>query len=565
MKAGIQNFRGIAQAEIEINQIALIIGKNGAGKTSIATAIGAAATGNAIPFAKLAKKDCGIMLHNGQKSGAVTLSGEMGSTMIQWPKAAVMSDGRPPSCSLIAAGMQDLLNMPKKEALDYLQTLLKAEVSESDFLEAMKAEDIEDKAAKRVWLTIEAQGWDGAVARGKETGARFKGAWQQITGQTYGSKVAETWVPDNWSDDLEGADIATLEAALDAARKGLEEAIGKNAINQQEAEKLREDAAALPEWEKKRDELAEKLEALKKEQAEVEERFKNSPATDSKETLTCPHCDKEVHLTAVSGTKRALVKAQAIDEKKLKELRLAYAGICGERENVAGRVNAALKEMREVEQRLSDCTIAAAKLEKVGDAISTDDAAKEVEAKRWEVQTAQARIVTFEKRKDAKGTADMISSNQKIIDLLETTGLRQTKMAQCLDAFQSSIIDPLVETFGAKPLTIDVDLNITLGGTPYAMLSAGEQFRVRCLLQLAIAKIEKAGLVIIDGADILDQGGRNGLLKAVISTGIPAIICVTVNKPDQVPDLAAAGKGVTYWVEAGSCQPVAAKPKSIAA
>ncbi len=63
------------------------------------------------------------------------------------------------------------------------------------------------------------------------------------------------------------------------------------------------------------------------------------------------------------------------------------------------------------------------------------------------------------------------------------------------------------------------------------------------------------GLLIIDGADILDQGARGRLLKMVLNSGIPAIICMTLNKPDMAPDLSAAGAGVTYWVENGTCKP----------
>ena len=87
MQAVIQNFRGIADGHIDIAPIALLTGRNGAGKTSIARAIGAAVTGQAVPFDKLTKKDCAIMLKDGAKTGAVTLSNEEGSTTFAWPKA----------------------------------------------------------------------------------------------------------------------------------------------------------------------------------------------------------------------------------------------------------------------------------------------------------------------------------------------------------------------------------------------------------------------------------------------------------------------------------------------
>src|ERR1700744_5869665 len=107
MRAIVQNFRGIGEAQIEISPIALLTGMNGAGKTSIARAIAAAATGRGVPYDKLTKKDCAVMLRSGTRSGKVTLSADEGSTTIEWPKAEAQSDGRPPFASPIAAGLTD--------------------------------------------------------------------------------------------------------------------------------------------------------------------------------------------------------------------------------------------------------------------------------------------------------------------------------------------------------------------------------------------------------------------------------------------------------------------------
>jgi len=98
----------------------------------------------------------------------------------------------------------------------------------------------------------------------------------------------------------------------------------------------------------------------------------------------------------------------------------------------------------------------------------------------------------------------------------------------------------------------------------YSMLSASEQYRVRTVVQLTIAQLERASLVIIDGADILDQPARGKLLQTVLKNGIPSIICMTHNKPDTAPYLAAANAGQTYWVSDGTCRayPFAAPEKT---
>src|SRR5450432_2183058 len=102
MKAVVQNFRGISEAQIAISPIALITGKNGAGKTSIARAVAAAVTGKAVPYDKVTKKDCAVMLRTGTRMGSVTIVTDEGSTTVEWPKAEAQSDGKPPFASPIA-------------------------------------------------------------------------------------------------------------------------------------------------------------------------------------------------------------------------------------------------------------------------------------------------------------------------------------------------------------------------------------------------------------------------------------------------------------------------------
>ncbi len=58
--------------------------------------------------------------------------------------------------------------------------------------------------------------------------------------------------------------------------------------------------------------------------------------------------------------------------------------------------------------------------------------------------------------------------------------------------------------------------------------------------------------------EIEDESGRGKLLTMVKDSGLPTVICMTLNKPDGAPDLAAAGIGNTYWIENGVCRAVSA-------
>ena len=277
--------------------------------------------------------------------------------------------------------------------------------------------------------------------------------------------------------------------------------------------------------------------------------------TISKVDYSCPHCEGLVHITAVSGSEYMLTKAAPVDENQLTEKRLAHAGLCGEQNNIKAQLAAKSNELKIASAERDTALAAKQKLEGISDAAPAQSY-EHVAMERDLVRQSEQRLVMFEKHRDAFKTSEQIATNQVIIDLLDETGIRKQKLQLSLDAFIESYIAPLCEAFGVAKLYMDCDLNVAVGSVYYQMLSASEQFRVRTILQVAIAQLEKASIVIIDGADILDQGGRGKLLTMVKDTGLPTIICMTLNKPDAAPDLAAAGIGKTYWIENNTCHAV---------
>ena len=555
MKATIQNFMGISEAHIEISPIALITGHNYAGKTSIARAIAAAATGKAIPYDKIAKKDCGVILRHGSKAGSVVLETEEGNTSVAWPKAEVSSEGRPPVASAIAAGLTDLLSMPHKEAMDYVINLLKADVRKDDFVASLVDAGVSAPAADKVWLTVDAQGWDAALARAKETGSRLKGAWEAVTREKFGSKKAAEWLPQEWEDGLQNQKLESLDAAVTSARKQLEIAIAKGAVNSAEIANVKAQADALPTLEAQKKDAEGSVASILAEQQKVEQKLRNTPNPNAKHDYSCPHCEGKINISTVSG-KHVVTKAASISDADLKAARIAYAEISGDQENVAQRLSSARAKVAGIASDIAAAQRAQEKLAKLGSVTATSQEEDTLAADRAALAKAEMRAQCFKMFTESHRAAAQIADNQVIIDLLDETGLRRTKLAQSLTAFQESFLAPICLSFGMPEVEMGADLDIALSGTPFAMLSASEQFRVKTVLQLAIAQLEKASLVIIDGADILDQGGRGKLLQAVLKVGIPAIICMTLAKPEAAPNLAAVGAGVTYWIEGNTCRPV---------
>jgi hypothetical protein len=261
-----------------------------------------------------------------------------------------------------------------------------------------------------------------------------------------------------------------------------------------------------------------------------------------------------VNISAVSGSQYLLTKAVPVDAVTLKEARLAHAALSGQQQNASKRLNDARAKLSAIALDIVAALQAGEKLAKIGDV--APDIGDTLAADRAALAKAEMRASSFKAFTDARKAGGQITDNQTIIGMLDETGLRRTKLGQCLTAFRDSRLIHLCQSFGMPEMELSADLEVTLGTTSFPMLSASEQFRVRTVLQLAVAQLEHADLVIIDNADILDQAGRGKLLQTVLKAGIPAIICMTLAKPEMAPNLAAAKAGATYWVEGNTCKPV---------
>ena len=67
---------------------------------------------------------------------------------------------------------------------------------------------------------------------------------------------------------------------------------------------------------------------------------------------------------------------------------------------------------------------------------------------------------------------------------------------------------------------------------------------------------DDSSAVIIDEADMLDNDGRNGLFAALGASELRALVCMTFNRRDQVPNLGAAGMGQAYWIKGGIAEKI---------
>lgn len=548
MKLTVENYRGIRRADIELAPLALVCAPNESGKSSIAQAVGAVLCGQPIPLPGVLKSMAGMLVRQGAAKGSVTLESAGGTATVEWPRATLKTTGTPPTVSPVAAGLSSLADMQPVDRGRFLIELLHALPGRDDLARRLEPEGVTAETVDHVWKTIETQGWDAAHAQFKEQGARQKGAWEATTGDRFGTKKAESWLPKNWDADLHGTSEETLQAILTDARDTLNAMIGVAAVDDAERDRLSQladglksaverkaacesDAAAADVDHKRAQQI---LAALRKPSAQ-------------EETQQCPHCANPV---VVRGGK---VFAPAGNPVLSDEESLQYQkGIENERA-AAERLRQARGDLQSAELDVRKAEDAAKQLSGMRESTHTSaqlDRAREFAA------SAERRLSAWQQKRRADVAFRSVLETAAIVTALAPDGLRQEVLARTAQQFMREWVRPLADAAGWSPVEIDGDMLLTYGDRAFVLLSESQKFRVRVLLQVAIALRERAAAVVIDAADILDKGGRNGLFRLLAMSKLPALVCMTLDDANNLPDLCALGLGRSYWIERGETRTV---------
>jgi len=184
----------------------------------------------------------------------------------------------------------------------------------------------------------------------------------------------------------------------------------------------------------------------------------------------------------------------------------------------------------------------------------------DTEAAKQALSRAETRLQSFRQKRQADDIHSKVVGNELILDLLAGDGLRARKLTRVLELFNTGQLRPLCDAARWRAVTIEPNMTVAYGGRPYPLLSSSEQYRVRIILQLAMAALDGSEMVVIDAADILDAQTRAGLFDLLYSTDIPALVLLTLSRRDQLPNLALLeGGGQSYWLANGIATPLTAE------
>ena len=551
MRFQITNFRGARKAAFDLASITLVGGPNGGGKSSVAQAAGAALSAQAIPYAKMPKNTASKLVTDGEKRGMSYVEDDQGNHItVTWPDCNIVGQGdTQPNASPIAVGLYSPLDWTDKERAEFFSTLLNAEPNEAMFTAAFKT-TLAAQETKKLREAIQTSGWDTVYATAKEKGTKLKGAWEQITHEGYGSKKADNWYPMEWGAEIEGKNRDELAAAVSDAQAwvdaGVTDAAVDKALGDRERDALKKLAAEEPARLDAMTEANTAKNAAKKALDEAEARLLEAGKAVVAPGQECPHCHKQLVVVHGKITPGEVTKEQAEEtiqreqearrdrdkaNEAHKDAYLAYTKAM----NACDEANDAVKKLASMPAPSE--TPAAA---------TTD-----IGTARARLKAAQSNLVAFDQKYEADVICVKIITNEAVVRELAPDGLRLKALNDALALANERLAD-LCAYAGWQPVAIGPDMSITYGGRAFRLCSMSEQYRVRTALQVFVATEQQASAVIIDGADILTKAGRNGLFRMIHTAGIPALVCMSMER--EAYDQAAVGirkNGHAYWIENG--------------
>lgn len=551
IESKVRDYRGCERADVDVEPLALVAGRNGSGKTSFVQAIGSVLTGEAIPMRGVNKTQAGVLVRASVGTGAATVQSSEGAARIDWPACTRRTDGKPPEASRYAAGLSSVADQAASVRVQVLSEYLHADPTREDLRLAVgEAPSLDAEAiTAAVWNLIERNGWDGALTARRDRGAELKGMWRQATGANYGSRIAASWRQELADERRTDAELVAL---VEAARHEHERVIGSSAASNAERERLRE----LAEMSHERNAaLATAETALDEANAELEravEQRQELPSAELGAEVACPSCGTFLIVRRAASlldpATLEVATTKPLSASDVKARRMAIAEAEGRIANKRDALHNA-QRARTAAEAASDAAIAAGK-ELAALPPATENQA-DTSAAREALDRAAEHLAAVRAKREADKIAAQITANELVIDLLAPDGLRSRKLTRVVEAFNDARLGPLCGAASWRAVTVNPDLEIAYGGRHYALLSASEQFRARVVLQVAMAQLDGSAMVLVDAADVLDGPARGDLFELLRVGAIPAIVAMTLARREQAPDLAAAGMGRTYWIEGG--------------
>jgi hypothetical protein len=500
---------------------------------------------------ELKKADAKLLVRDGEKNAQARVKTEGGEVRMFWPDCLGQASGaEPPRASVYAAGLSSIAEISPKERAAELGRYLKADPTKADLAQTL-GEQFSPAAVDRLWEEIDQRGWDGAYADQETRRRDARRDWEKLTGAGFGSEKAAAWRPGGWDPLMDNLTAGDVEQQLAEARETLEAAIADAAVDLAELTRLRELSRDL---DARQDSLSAASLAASEAGPALEAaiaRRKGLPEPARAGGMPCPHCGGALMLHR-DGPVTTLVKHESLPDAENKTRQMAIAAADGETARLTAAKTAAYAAIAVAR---GDLDAAAAARDKIAALGEKKGAAGMVDRGRERVAGLERDLAMVKQAAEATTLYRRWLGAHLKLEALAPAGLRARKLGEATQAFNEGVLAPLSEAAGVDRVNLTRELSVRLGERPYRLVSESQQFLARAVLQLAQARLDGSTMVVIDRADILDGPGKSGLFAMLRDAMIPALVAMTATRPEQLPDLEAAGLGQSMWIEGAVARP----------
>lgn len=564
----IENFIGAVNVDIRLARpITIICGHNHSGKSSIAEAVRMALTGDASRVSM--KKDYPALITEGQTVGYVVVDHDRGRSAITVPNGAhEHTDERPPAILPYVLDAQRFSSLPANERRTFLFGLMGLRTDGDAVTQRLLDKGCDHEMVKMISPHLRA-GFDAAHKEAQAKARDNKASWRTVTGETYGSVKASSWVapkpgfnPENLKarraevdtlaqkiedgvrqiGDMQGR--AKAQADQGARLSGLRESAGKFARIEA---KLRHDESALKELQDKVD-------------AEMSKGGKQLP---TEPTYKCPACSALLRHDHANGALIEFTPPPVVDSPadpgKLAEYQsardLLARSVANDKRDLE-RAEAAAKALAEIDDQKSapaptteEIAAARAKVDEAKKSrVALQEAIKTLEDDERTALLADSRTDT------ARAYHVDVTKWEAVADALAPNGIPGDMLAEALGPINQRLASSAHMTEWMR-VGIDADMTVTGDNRPYSLMSESERWRADAMIAEAISHISGVKLLILDRVDVLDMTGREDLLywlDGLAEDGEveTALLFATLKAvPTKLPDTVGA-----FWIDGGVSQ-----------
>jgi hypothetical protein len=525
-----KNFIGAQDVDVRLTKpVCLFAGPNFSGKSSIQEAVRMALTGESVRVSL--KKEYRQLITGGADVGYAVVEHDGDRSAITLPNGAHEQTGknRPPAVLPYVLDAQRFSSLPDNERRTFLFGLMGLRTDGQGVIPRMVQAGLDSGKIDEIAPHLRA-GFEAAHKEAQTKAREAKAAWRAITGETYGSLKAVTWVASKPEVDhnkltelrIEKADLdKQLEQQLSdlgdmqaRAKQAADQAARAAGLRQTAstyariADKLRVDEAGLAEWEVK---------------VKAEKDKEHPPIPFVAQTFTCPACSASLQHRLADGALIIAEKVPVVEAREPSKLReyeraldLMRKSVDNDRRDLA-EADAAAKRLAEID----DEALAAPNSGVIDTARARITEGKSLrDAKDREIRAIEdleRQASAADKKTAAAGEHHFdVAQWEEIAEALSPSGIPGQILSEALGPINDRLALS-ANLSGWKRINIGADMSIYAaeeGEAPrsYRLLSESEKWRADAMIAESVSFLSGVRLLVLDRVDVLDMAGREDLI-----------------------------------------------------